>query len=120
LEWTVTLVVSATTLRELDNAPKHVQELLNRVPSENLEIAEFSDEVNELRDAYLTAGVVGSNSLYDAEHIACATVAKVDLIVSWNFKHIVNYHKIRGYHAVNILNGYQPVSIHCPSEVVEL
>ncbi|MCF7810252.1 hypothetical protein K9N50_04605 [bacterium] len=114
-----TLVLSETTLRELDDAPKHVQELLKSIPNRNLEIVVRSDEVSELRDAYITAGVVGSNSLYDAEHIAFATVAGVDMIVSWNFKHIVNYRKIKGYHAVNILNGYQPISIHCPSEVIE-
>ena len=98
---------------------EHLLELLNLVPRENLEMSESSDEITELRNAYIEAGVVGSGSLYDAEHIACATVANVDLIVSWNFKHIVNYNKIRGYQAVNILNGYQSIPIHSPYEVVE-
>jgi hypothetical protein len=79
-----------------------------------------SREVDELRDAYLQAGVVGPASLVDAEHIAYASVAEVDLIVSWNFKHIVHFEKIRGYHGVNLAKGYNPIPIHSPREVVEL
>ena len=56
----------------------------------------------------------------DAEHIASASVADVDLIVSWNFKHIVHFEKIRGYHAVNLLRGFHQIPIHSPTEVIEL
>ena len=58
------------------------------------------------------------SSLRDAEHIACATVADADLIVRWNFRHIVHFDKIRGYHGVNMLKGYPLVPIHSPLEVV--
>ena len=115
-----TLVVSTVTLRELDKAPKRVQELLGSISGESVEIVESTDETIDLRDAYLAAGIVGPAYADDAEHIACATIANVDIIVSWNFKHIVHYHKIRGYHAVNMLKGYKVISIHSPSEVIEL
>ena len=59
-------------------------------------------------------------SAADAEHIAAATVAGVDLMVSWNFKHIVHFDKIRGFEAVNLLQGYKPIRIHSPREVVPL
>jgi len=71
-------------------------------------------------DAHLAAKVVGKASTADAQHIAAASVAAVDLVVSWNFKHIVHYEKIKGYQGVNLLNGYQPISIHSPKEVVNL
>ena len=54
---------------------------------------------------------------FDAQHIAIATVAAVDVLVSWNFKHIVNLQRIRGYNAVNISEGYPPVEIRTPQEL---
>lgn len=112
------LVISSTTLREIGEAPLHVQEVLTSLPAERVELIEYSEEIAELRDRYVAAGVVGSSSLFDAEHIAAASVAGVDIVVSWNFKHIVHYEKISGYHAVNIVNGYKTVSIYSPKEVV--
>jgi len=113
------LLLSATTARELGLAPAQVRELLAGLPADCIEGIALTEEVEELRDAYLQAGVVGPASQLDAEHIASASVAGADLIVSWNFKHIVHFEKIRGYHAVNLLRGYPLVSIHSPSEVVE-
>ena len=57
--------------------------------------------------------------LIDAQHIAIASVFKVDLVVSWNFKHIVNYKKIRLYNSVNLKNGYPLIEIRSPREVVD-
>jgi len=114
-----TLVVSDTTLRELDKAPTQVQQVLAQLPWESLEVFRLSTEVHHLRDAYIDAGVVGPSSLRDAEHIACATVADVDMIVSWNFKHIVHFDKIRGYHGVNMLKGYSLIPVYSPLEVVD-
>jgi hypothetical protein len=42
----------------------------------------------------------------------------VDLLVSWNFKHIVNVYRIRGYNSVNLKMGYATLSIHSPKEIV--
>lgn len=102
------LLVSNTTLEELEEAPKPVRELLAGLPKGALEIILRSDETSHLRESYLAEGVVGSSSLADAEHIACASVAEADLVVSWNFKHIVHFEKIRGYHAVNIGKAIKP------------
>jgi hypothetical protein len=114
------LVLSTTNLEELKLAPSKVRRLIQDIPAERIESITLSDEIMVLRDAYIDAGVIGLTSLFDAEHIASATVANVDLIVSWNFKHIVNFEKIRGYHAINQLKGYHQIPIHTPSEVIEL
>ncbi len=113
------LVISATTLRELDQAPDEVQKVLNELAPKNVEIVESSDEIAYLRDAYLEAGILNPESRADAEHIASASVAEADFVVSWNFKHIVHFEKIAGYQAVNLMNGYKEIRIYSPKEVVE-
>lgn len=93
------LVISSTIMRELNVAPDYVQQILPDIPIEMVEFIDYSDEIGELRDAYI--------------------VAEVDFAVSWNFKHIVHYEKISGYQAVNLLKGYKPILIYSPKEVVE-
>ncbi len=82
-------------------APSRVRAVLGAIDFQNVELVALSEEVLALRNAYIEAGVVGAASLEDAEHVATAAVAGVDLVVSWNFKHIVHYDKIAGYNAVN-------------------
>lgn len=113
------LVISAVTAEELGAAPEHVRAVLDRVSREHLEYHEVTAEMERLRDAYLEAGVLGQTSDADALHVAAATALDVDMLVSWNFKHIVHYDKIRGFNAVNRLNGYKLVEIYSPLEVVE-
>ena len=114
------LAVSATTLRELEGAPLQVRQVLGDLPDRCVESLPASEEVAKLRDAYVALGVVSEASRLDAEHIASASVGDVDLIVSWNFKHIVHFEKIRGYHAVNLIHGYREVAVHTPKEVIQL
>ena len=112
------IVVSETVIAELVNAPEQVKEVFYLLPQENVEVIPVTDEIKTLRDAYIRAGVLGKSSMEDAEHIAAASIAKVDVLISWNFKHIVNFAKIKGYHAINLLNGYGIISIHKPEEVL--
>lgn len=113
------VVLSPTTLRELARAPEAVRSVLAELPKEVVEVLSHSAEAERLRDAYIDAGILGLGSQADAEHIAYASVADVDLIISWNFKHLVNFDKIRGFHAINMLRGYAQVPIHSPPEVIE-
>jgi hypothetical protein len=113
-----TLVVSTATLRELNQAPVHVQNVLAALPPECVEVLADAQEIIDLREAYLNAGVVTAGSRADAEHVAAASVAGADLIVSWNFKHIVHFNRIKGYHGVNLLGGYGLIGIHSPQAVV--
>jgi hypothetical protein len=114
------LVVSDVTFRELGPAPQHVKSLLDAVPGDYIEEVVSSDESRRLQSAYLAAGVVGPACVNDADHIAIATIALVDIIVSWNFKHIVHYEKIMGYEGVNTLHGYRSPRIYSPYEVISL
>lgn len=114
------LKVSSVTVKDLNRAPEQVRQVLAALPPEVVEFIADSPEILHLRDAYLAARVVGPASSPDAEHIAAASVAEVDFVVSWNFKHIVHYEKINGYQAVNLLNGYKPIKIYSPREVVDL
>jgi hypothetical protein len=114
------VVVSNITLDELELAPEHVRRVLADLPQEQVEIVQTSQESDELRNAYLAAGIVGPASSNDAAHIAVATVCSADLMVSWNFKHIVHFDKIRGYEGVNTLRGYRSPRIYSPREVVAL
>ena len=112
------LVVSAVVRAEIASAPKEVQEFFQRIVGK-AEIAELTQEVLELRDAYLSAGVVTPKSKDDAAHVAIATIAGCRMIVSWNFKHIVHYEKIPKYNAVNTLKGYHAIDIFSPSQVID-
>ena len=76
--------------------------------------------MRELADEYVRAGVLGPASADDATHVAAATVAGADLIVSWNFRHIVNYNRIRGFNAVNVRMGYRAITILSPREVIDV
>ncbi len=82
-------------------------------------LAVLSEAALELRQAYLDAGIVGPSSRSDALHVAMATVAGCDAIVSWNFKHIVHAGKIPSYNAVNAGRGLGPIQIHSPAEVLD-
>jgi len=114
----VVLIVSYLLLDELDAAPEPVRAILETLPSESIELLERSQEAEALRDYYLEYGVLGAASQKDAHHVALAAVARADMIVSWNFAHIVHYDKIRGFNAVNLLRGYPPIAIYSPKEVV--
>jgi predicted nucleic acid-binding protein len=114
-----TMVISDVTMEELQPAPEEVRQVLATLPAEHVELVEVSDEAEALRQAYLEAGIVGFASSNDAAHIAAATVAEVDIVVSWNFKHIVHFEKIAGYEGVNTLRGFRSPRIYSPKEVVE-
>jgi predicted nucleic acid-binding protein len=112
------VVVSRTTIDELNRAPEHVRHAIDALLPGGVEYVEPAPEIDRLCEAYLQAGVVGASSRNDASHIAAASVARVDTIVSWNFKHIVHFEKIRGYHGVNLLHEYGAIPIHAPPEVI--
>ena len=117
---TFTLVISDVTLEELDPAPHFVRSLLESVPAGHLEQVTTSGDSKRLQSAYLEARVVGAACENDAAHIALATIALVDIIVSWNFKHIVNYEKIMGYEGINASHGYRSPRIYSPYEMSSL
>lgn len=74
-------------------------------------------EVRDLADRYIETGALHESSRDDTLHIAAATVARVDVLVSWNFRHMVNRPRIRKYNEVNRDMGYGPIIIRSPNEL---
>jgi hypothetical protein len=115
----VVCVFSDLTETELLNAPENIKEHFKNLPKKNIERVIVTDEILTLASKYVAEKVVGQTSLDDCVHIATATIYKVDILVSWNFKHIVNVYRIRGYNSVNIRSNYQPLEIRSPKEILE-
>lgn len=112
------IMYSSVTEDELLNAPKQVREFLKTIPDYLKKRVELSEEAVKLADTYIAENVVGKTSREDCFHIALATMHKADVLVSWNFKHIVNLLRIRGYNAVNLKMGYSQIDIRSPKDIV--
>lgn len=110
-------VVSDVVAAEIADAPEAVQTLYSEIVPFAPEIIGVSPEALALADAYQQRGILTPKFYDDGLHIALATIAEVDVLVSWNFKHIVHYQKIRLFSAVNLERGYKPLVIYSPREV---
>ena len=128
-EWTIpffeqaragkfTIVLSDLTLRELAPAPERVRLLTETIPDPFLELVELTDEAEILAGHYINEGVLTPKFEGDAQHIAISTILKVDSLVSWNFKHMVNFFRIKQYNSINLKFGYQTIDIRTPKEVM--
>jgi predicted nucleic acid-binding protein len=115
----IKFVVSDLLDLELLNAPKHVKEHLFKYSADKFERVDLTEEAILLADTYITEKVVGRTSLEDCRHIALATINKVDVLASWNFKHIVNLDRIKGYNSVNMRLGYSIIEIRSPKDLVK-
>ena len=115
----ITFVVSEILYEELENAPSKVKTLLDNYSKDCFQVVLLTDEARELANRYIDENVIGKTSLDDCRHIALATINNVDVLASWNFKHIVNLARIRGYNAVNLKNGYTPIEIRNPKELID-
>jgi hypothetical protein len=111
-------LLSSITYDEMEGAPAGAAKILQGLPRDGVEELDVDDEVMALADGYVQAGVLTAKWRYDALHVAAASVAGADLIVSWNFEHMVNYNRIQKFNAVNLLNGYRPLDIRSPREVL--
>ena len=88
------------------------------IPDRFLELTTLIEEAEILASRYITEGVLTSKFESDAQHIAMATILKVDSLVSWNFKHMVNFFRIKQYNSINLKFGYQTIDIRTPKEVM--
>ena len=114
----IIFVISDLLELELTGAPTNVRELLYNFSAEKFERIQLTEEAIQLADKYIAEKVVGKTSLEDCRHIALATINKVDVLASWNFKHIVNLEKIKGYNSVNYKLGYAMIEIRSPKDLV--
>ncbi len=113
------LIISDVAEDELAGSPEKIRDFVKRIPEKNIVKTNLTEEAVVLANKYIEEKVVGKSSRADCYHIAIATILKADLLVSWNFKHIVNVQRIRGYNAVNLLNGYRSIEIRNPREVFD-
>lgn len=114
----IKMILSDLTLKELEAAPEKIRNILKKVPFKNIEYVILDEEAKSLAEKYILEKVVSEKFLLDAQHIAIASISRVDILVSWNFKHIVNYNRIRLYNAINLKYGYPMIDIRSPREVI--
>ena len=110
------LVLSPFTIDELNDAPKRIRETIDTVSEEHVELLPASDEAGRLAARYIAAGALGPSMLPDGLHIAAATLARVDHLVSWNFKHMVNPWRINIINAANRRHGHAHLDIRTPGD----
>ncbi len=112
------IIVSDLLEAELLRAPEQVKDFLATLPVNQIENVRLTPEAAQLADQYITAKVIGQTSRADCQHIAMATLTKADVLVSWNFKHVVNLDKIRGYNGINYQLGHNMIEIRTPKEII--
>lgn len=115
----ITCIYSELVETELLKAPKRVQDYFRNLPKVSMEKVEITDDILTLATKYVDEKVVGDTSLDDCIHIATATINRADILVSWNFKHIVNVYRIRGYNSVNLRMNYPSLEIRSPKEIID-
>lgn len=115
----IVFVVSDLLDLELIDAPDRVQQLLQKYTSDCFERVSLTAEAVKLADTYISEKVVGQTSVEDCRHIALATINRVDVLASWNFKHIVNLDRIKGYNSVNLRLGFSMIEIRSPKDLVD-
>ena len=113
------VVYSALTEQELEPSPERVKQLVRGLPAETIDFIDITDEAIALASQYIAENIAGKTSYEDCLHIALATIHKVDCLASWNFKHIVNTTRIRGYNAVNLKMGYATLEIRSPRDLMK-
>lgn len=110
-------LTSELVFQEIAGAPAQVRELM-RSTFKLEDVLERTVEVEELAQAYLAQKVVPPSFDDDARHVAVCTVARIEYLVSWNFKHLTNVRRESGFNAVNLLQGYPSLRIVAPTFLI--
>jgi len=111
-------VISDLTRRELERAPENVKSILPSLADTSVENVFLTEEAENLAQSYIDNGAVSAKHIVDAQHIAIASVERVDVLVSWNFQQIVNLDRIHAFNSVNLKLGYPILEIRSPKEVI--
>ena len=114
-----TALISDLLLEELSFAPEHVRLKVEDIPTEHKTSIFLNEVILDLADLYIEEKALPVSSIADARHIATATYYRADVLISWNFKHIVNYNRIRYINSINLKTGYPLLEIRSPREIVE-
>jgi hypothetical protein len=108
-------VVSEVVALEIKEAPRLVFEKYLELFDYDIEFVHITNIVLELAEIYIERKILTKKHLHDARHIALATVYEVDILASWNFRHIVRFDKVQLFNAVNLEQGYKMISIYSPN-----
>jgi len=113
------IYISDVVLKEINKASEEKAEQLKSLIKQcQPTILRLELTVADLANAYIEAKVLPPKALYDAQHIAFATVNELDYVVSWNLRHIANVYRQKKVNALNLLNGYsKPLQLITPMEV---
>ena len=111
------IIYSNVTEQELENAPDRIRATIELLPKDSTVYVKSDIESANLAKKYIDEGVVGPTSYADCLHIALATIHNANILISWNFKHIVNLDRIKGYNSVNLKLGYQMIEIRSPKDL---
>jgi predicted nucleic acid-binding protein len=114
----IKIVISDVLEQEIADAPIHVRDFFASLPEYQIERVVSTDESDSLAEQYITAGIATQTRLNDCKHVAIASIHNVDVLVSWNFKHIVNLNRIHRYNAISKLHGFAEIEIRTPYEVI--
>jgi len=115
----IQLMISDLLEEELMNAPDDIKAFYKTLQQKQLEFVRLTRNVIDLAELYISEKVVGETSRADWRHIALATINNADVLVSWNFRHIVNLKRIRGYNSINLREGLHTLEIRSPKELME-
>ena len=110
-------VLSDVTAAEVQSAPETVRELHQELLLLAGAVLPVTSQALALVAAYEARRILSARFRADMLHIALATLAEVDALVSWNFRHIVRLEKIRLFNAVNAELGHKALNILSPREV---
>jgi hypothetical protein len=112
--------ISDVVANEIRQAPTGIQEaILQRLSELNPVLLPIPPEADALAQRFLDDGILPARRLDDARHVACALVNEVEILVSWNYRHIANVRKAKDFNAIAVLEGYRGgLEIHTPLEVL--
>jgi predicted nucleic acid-binding protein len=111
--------ISALVLQEIGHCFEPKQSVM-REAIFGITLLEETTEVDALASRYIVSGILGQKNKADCVHIAFACVYNCDIIVSWNFKHLVNVKTISGVKGVNALEGYREMPIYTPTMLIDV
>lgn len=114
------IVISDILLIEINRAkPPLNNKLAECIAQLSPFVIHVTEDIHNLGEKYVQEKIIPQKYFNDALHLACATYANVDAVVSWNFKHFVNLKTIRGVNGVNRIVGLKEIEILTPQSWIE-
>jgi predicted nucleic acid-binding protein len=113
------VAISRVTLQELEQCAEPKRTVLFRHLNDISYLRiERNNEIEVLAQQFIKQNILTVKSIDDCRHIACSIIYNCDMIVSWNFKHIVNYKTINGVKLISLITGYREVAVYTPAMLV--